>query len=363
MLFLSYRILALQEYIYEQLNQLKQLGLIAVLFMYTAIPGLVLLLFLALGKVVTQDPELGLLLTVCLIVAQTEISAALVNGVTNSKNRLFQRGLVGKLQRISADVLLSLTTNLVFLLCLPLLMSLGLDRWLDTAHFLFFIAIVVLSGLLATLKPAHAKSHVIGLLVISLFINTSLNYLLLATLVWQILLFVLPAGLLTNLTTSFKLGFWPSFHWYNLGQLWWRGLFITALIACANVLYVNRPDLGFFIHCFISPFVLYIATSQQLNQNECVKQYQLWLNSLGSPKPLLRSQFIAPLVLGIVGLVYLQLMTVHLMSLTVFFFALLLGVYTAYKHIKLFAIAWFAVNSAAVTINYWLYIGPWCLTS
>ena len=81
MLFIAYRTHALQEYISEQLSQLKQLGLIAMLFMYTAIPGLVLLLFLALGKVLINDPDLGLILTVCLIVAQTEMSSALIKGI------------------------------------------------------------------------------------------------------------------------------------------------------------------------------------------------------------------------------------------------------------------------------------------
>ena len=69
--FFHYRVSALRVYLAEQLVQLKQLGIITMLFMYSALPGIALLVYLALGKILTQDREYAALLAVCLLIAQS----------------------------------------------------------------------------------------------------------------------------------------------------------------------------------------------------------------------------------------------------------------------------------------------------
>ncbi|WP_372771224.1 DUF6136 family protein [Pseudoalteromonas sp.] len=352
--FLRYRFSAFHHFIAEQLGQLKQLGTILVLFMYTAVAGLVLLVYLALGKILVAD-ELAKVLVVALIVAQSELSVALSQGATDNKHRLFQRTLVKRFMRNVADIVMGLAGNLLFLLCLPLLLSIELDKWQQAGHFLIFCLCLFASGLVATFKPARIKSYSICVIVLPMLFDWQLVTLLNTYLLLLTVIFLLPSQQYVNLRIKLPLGFWLSYHWHNLAEIWWRLLLLLALLVSANVLYTERPVLDFFIHCFISPFVVYIASSQQLNQNEYVAQHVHYINSMGTPKKLLIGQFLAPSSLLLIGLLPLQSITLELPSLVIFTVSGILAILFAKRKPTHYALGWFVISGITITLSYWLH--------
>lgn len=353
--FLEYRITAFHHYIAEQLGQLKQLGVILALFMYTAFPAFILLIYLALGKVMAQDPTLSVLLSVALIVMQSELSVALSKGALDIKHRLYQLSFASKGMRVLCDYALALLGNLVFLLSVPLLLSLGLSKWQQGLHFVLFSMCVLGSGVVATFKPTRIKLYIISVILLPVLFDLSLLSLLNSYIALLVGVAFWPKGVGFKKLTGFNFGFWVSYHCHAFAEIWWRVLMLLALWVCANVLSLERPDLGFFVHCFISPFIVYIASSQQLNQNECVLQYKLWLNSLCNARTLVHGQYIVPMGLAMIGLMGLQLIVVSLQSLLVFAIAGALTIAVARYKPTHYALGWFVINGIMVTINYWVY--------
>mgnify|MGYP000144437262 FL=1 len=353
--FFEYRIAAFHHYIAEQLGQLKQLGVILALFMYTAFPALILLIYLALGKVMTQDPRSSILLSVALIVMQSELSVALSKGALDVKHRLYQRSFSSKSMRALCDYTLALAGNLVFILSVPLLLSLDLSKWQQGLHFVLFCICVLGSGFVATLKPTRIKLYVITVILLPVLFDLSLLSLLTSYIALLVSVAFWPNNLAFKRLTRLNLGFWVSYHCYAFAEIWWRVLMLLALWVFANVLNLQRPDLGFFVHCFISPFIVYIASSQQLNQNECVIQYKLWLNSLRNANTLVYGQYFVPMCLAVIGLISLQLIVVSVQSLIIFAVASALTIAVAKYKPTHYALGWFVINGLMVTINYWVY--------
>lgn len=353
--FFEYRITAFHHFIAEQLGQVKQLGVILALFMYTAFPALILLIYLALGKVMTQDPRLSILLSVALIVMQSELSVALSKGALDIKHRLFQRSFASKAMRALCDYVLALAGNLIFILSVPLLLSLDFSKWQQGLHFVLFSICMLGSGFVATLKPTRIKLYVITVILLPVLFDLSLLWLLTSYIALLVGVAFWPNSLAFKRLTKFNLGFWVSYHSHAFAEIWWRVLMLLALWVFANVLNLQRPDLGFFVHCFISPFIVYIASSQQLNQNECVLQYKLWLNSLRNANTLVYGQYVVPMSLAVVGLMSLQLIVVSLQSLIIFAIASALTIAFAKYKPTHYALGWFVINGLMVTINYWVY--------
>jgi hypothetical protein len=265
-LFIAYRFKALQRFIFEQLDQLYQLGVLVSLVLYTALPGLVLIIYLALGKLVVNDPDLALLLCVSLIVFQTELSTALSEGVRDTRNRLFQRSLLGLWHLILLDTVFGLLTNVVFLLCLPLLYSMGLDRLEQASHFLLFITVIVLSGLCATFKPQVTKVYIIIVVLCACLLPLSFSAFLIVCIACLLIALCLPLRHL--LGQQWDLGFWCGYHRHNFAEIWWRILLLAGLVMCAFVIFDARPDLGFFCALFnISISTLYSAESATQSQS------------------------------------------------------------------------------------------------
>ena len=354
--FFNYRTAAFNHYVMTQLSQLKQLGVILTLFMYTAVPGLILLIFLALGKVLTQDEQLGLTVALALIVGQLEISAALGEGVRDHAHRPFQRTLVSKAHRRFSDVVLGFASNPVLLFSVPLLLSLKLSQFTEAAPFIVFVTVVALSGLLATYFKDKAKLYICLLLVSNLLYQGDLLSSMLLSLCLLVLVFLLPQKWLSIGQLGKHFGFWLRFHIHTLDQLWWRLLAIFGLIVCAQILFVERPDLAFFIHCFISPFALYIACSQQLNQNDLLIQYAPWLHSLNNAKSLIRGQFTAPACLVFIALFGLQWISIDIISLVLFSASAFATIWFTCKKPSQFALGWFVINGVVLSVNYALYI-------
>ena len=352
--FFDYRVNAFKCYVSEQLGQLKQLGTILVLFMYTAVPGLILLIYLAFGKILVEDP-LAELLAIALIIAQSELSAALSQGARDIKHRHFQRTLVSRTIRKLADCSMALMGNLLFLLSLPLLLSIELAQWQQALHFIIFCLCLLSAGLLATAKPDRVKVYIIAVLLLSFLFDWTLLTLFSVNLVCLFVLFFCPTKGLFNLSPKFTLGFWFNYHWHHLAEVWWRLLLLFGLLASAGVMYSERPDLSFFIHCFISPFVVYIASSQQLNQNECVTQHAHYINSMGAPKRLLIEQFLAPSSLLLIGLLPLQSITLELPSLLIFTVSGILAILFAKRKPTHYALGWFVISGITITLSYWLH--------
>lgn len=349
-LFVAYRFKALQRFIFEQLDQLYQLGVLVSLVLYTALPGLVLIIYLALGKLVVNDPDLALLLCVSLIVFQTELSTALSEGVRDTRNRLFQRSLLGQWHLILLDTLFGLLTNVVFLLCLPLLYSMGLDRLEQASHFLLFITVIVLSGLFATFKPQVTKVYIFIVVLCACLLPLSFSAFLIVCIACLLIALCLPLRHL--LGQQWDLGFWCGYHRHNFAEIWWRILVLSGLVMCAFVIFDARPDLGVFVHCLISPFLLHIALSQQLNHNQLIAQYQIWFASLGQHTRLQYGQFFAPFGLCLLSLVSLQMIVESLLCFVAFSISGIVITIIAFKKPRHFSLAWFAINASAITMCY-----------
>ena len=148
------------------------------------------------------------------------------------------------------------------------------------------------------------------------------------------------------------LGFWCNYHIHNLAEIWWRLLVLSGLVMCAFVIFDARPDLGFFVHCLISPFLLYIALSQQLNHNQLIAQYQVWLASLGQHTRLKHGQFFVPLGLCVFSLISMQMIVESLPCFFAFSFSCIVITIVAFKKPRHFSLACFAINASAITLCY-----------
>ena len=156
---LAYRYRAFSESVGQLWQQFKQLGLLVVTIFYTALPGLVLLLFLGIGQVLESDKPSSFqaLIAWLLLLVQTVQFIVLSDAHQNRANRHFQRGLsISPWPRRWCDFILMAITHPLLWGAVIIFVTMDSQDMLEAKHFPLFILVQGLLAFVAGFRPFYA---------------------------------------------------------------------------------------------------------------------------------------------------------------------------------------------------------------
>lgn len=346
--FLIYRYNAYQQGLNDLLEQIKQFGLMIVLLFYTAIPGVFLLAFFWLGKVVqVEGQDNGSMLHAwSLLVLQTVIIGILKPAILDTKHRTYQHSLVdGPVLMKLADFGLMMLTHAPFWMSIYLAFSMEPGKLNKAPQFIAFLALQV--------GFAYVALHHLRRVALCLVIGFGLLWIAPTALIWIVgitlslcILTVLPKSIkpkhwiLLDLTTSQIWQIWVVWALNNAILLLWRVVFSVVIVASLDVVVVARPDLEVVIAPFSLALCLFVWGSLVFTTKPVVKEYVSYWRSVDKEKQVYRQFFIIhTIILAIVWLVLFSFYSNNLL-LPYYLPSLFLFVWLAWRSAKLFAVAW-----------------------
>lgn len=346
--FLSYRYNAYQQGLSDLFEQIKQFGLMVVLLFYTAIPGLFLLAFFWLGKVVqVEGQENGSMFHAwSLLVLQTVIIGILKPAILDTKHRTFQHALVHSRVVIKlADFALMLLSHVPFWMSMYLALSMEPNKLNKAPQFIAFLALQIGFG--------YFVLHHFLRVLLCLIIGFGLLWIAPTALIWSaaialclLILTVLPHSirpkhlLFIDLTTSQIWQIWVVWALNNVMLLLWRVICCVVIIASLNVVVVARPDLEVVIAPLSLAICLFIWGSLIFTTKPVVQDYVLYWRSINKENQVYRQFFfIHTTILAIVWWILFSYYSNNLL-LPFYLPSLFLFVWSAWRSARLFAVLW-----------------------
>lgn len=263
--FYQYRALAFNQQISLLSHQIKQLLGMLFVVLYSASPGVILLIFLALGKIIKSDGgsvnQVGI--AWCFLVVQTVFFYALRHAILNTEQRYFQLSIAKSRWWIWLVDCRNLMFTHVFLWCsLFLLGTMNSSQLSQNMHFIVFTALQLLLGILSLYRMQQTVMFCLcSAVLVAVFPNLSPFSMLLG---WFILLlgccFVPSINWQTTLSVKNMKGFWLSFYSHHYQVLLWRLACGVVIVTSMLVLERERPDLNYY-SAYFSYFTLLLLVA------------------------------------------------------------------------------------------------------
>ena len=349
--FLSFRYLAYTTALKSMLSQLKSFSLLFALVLGPAFLGLVLLLFLGLGKIVDSHaaPAYGAKLAVVYLLLESAMLWAMTPAIKNAQNRAFQRSLFKSSWRVCVDCKLLFLSNAWLIASLLIAMDLSLKQWLQVPHFLLFMLLQWFCGVFVLYRPCALfysllLSSVLVLLPVSL---TSLQY----------FLGFCCSTLIPSVRISHKLKvhslalFWLSYFLQNSWSLIWRGSVLLACLLALLQLIAVRSDFSDLIQAVAFSVCVLLASSLHFDCMTVFNKYRLFFQSANLGKQFYISQFLPSLIFFAVALVVLiSMLGTNLSYIPIGAVWCVLQQYLAQKKPAQFALVWFFITIGIVLL-------------
>lgn len=353
--FLSYRYLAYTTTLKSMLSQLKSFSLLFALVLGPAFLGMVLLLFLGLGKIVDSHaaPAYGAKLAVVYLLLESVMLWAMAPAIKNEKNRAFQRSLYISYWRVCADCKFLLLSNAWLIASLLIAIDLSLKQWLQVPHFLLFMLLQWLCGVFVLYKPrallySLLLSSVLVLLPISL---SSMQYFLGFVVIFGCSTLLPPVRMSHKLKVHSLALFWLSYFIQHSWSLIWRGSVLLACLLALLQLIAVRNDFSDLIQAVAFSVCVLLTSSLQFDCLAVFKKYRLFFQSNNQDKPFYISQFLPSLIFFAVALI---VVTSMLGTNMIYFFIgavwCVLQQYLAQKKPAQFALVWFFITIGIVLL-------------
>lgn len=352
--FFVYRWQAYKRHLMTLYQQIKQFGLLFIAVLGTALPSIILLGFLGLGRVI-ESPNTALESVYAawlILTAQTVWLYFLKVAIKDTLHRLFQYQLGTNKQAVCADFLLLLISNPFLLASLFLLLTMQSWQIAQAPHFIVFIGLQLISSLLVLYRLVY---WVVGLcisLIVMAFLPDNINLLLgQMTFVVSLLAGVAVRAIASKLpqqngltnTVNLPL-FWLAFFVRHSQYLLWRSALVVSVLMAAALSTQQRPDLSLLFAKLSVSLLLVLTSSLQFSCSALYNKYAVFFLSVNKKSLFYLSHFVPPLVfymLSVNGLVWLFGFNWFVL-VSVFFVLALQGVVA--KKPAHFAVAWLVIS-------------------
>lgn len=353
--FLAYRYLAYTTNLKSMLSQLKSFSLLLALLLGPAFLGMVLLLFLGLGKIVDShaEPASGAKLALVYLLLESVMLWAMAPAIKNVQNRAFQRSLYKSSWRVCVDCKLLFLSNVWLIASLLIAVDLSLKQWLQVPHFMVFVFLQWLCGVFVLYRPialfySLLISSVLILLPVSL---SSLQYYLGFIAIFSCSTLIPSVRISHKLKVhSFAL-FWLSYFLQHSWCLIWRGSVLVACLFSLLQLITIRSDFSDLIQAVALSVCVLLTSSLQFDCMAVFKKYRLFFQSNNQDKLFYVSHFIPSLIFFAVALmVVISMLGTNLIYIPIGAGWCLLQQYIAQKKPAQFALVWFFITIGIVLL-------------
>jgi hypothetical protein len=305
--FMDYRFQAYKTELTQLLLQLKSFGLLFLVVLGSSILGLILLLFLGLGKIIDSSdaPQCGAQMAWLYFLLQSVMLSAMKSAIKNSAQRTFQQTLVKQYWLGLMDIKLLLLSHGWLIASLVIAVDLSINQWLKVPHFLVFILLQFILGILCLYKPL---ALVYGFLLSAIWLMLPFDV---TPLIYQcgfVLLFALstsmaPFNFSAKLDLSSLRGFWLMFFIHNSWTLIWRGALLLCVFMASEVLLQERANLAVIFSILSLAFVVLFSSSLQFDCSRLHQQYNVFFKMQNKQTAFFASQFIPSLAMLLPALI------------------------------------------------------------
>jgi len=282
--FMDYRYQTYKTELTQLLLQLKNFGLLFLVVLGSAMLGMILLLFLGLGKIIDSSdaPQYGAQMAWLYLLLQSVMLSAMKSAIKNTAQRAFQQTLVKWYWLGFMDIKLLLLSN----------------GWL-------FLLLQFVLGILCLYKPI---ALVYGFLLSAMWLILPFDV---SPLIYQcgfVLLFALstlmvPFNFAAKLEMSSLTGFWLMFFIHNSWTLIWRGALLLSLFMAFEVLRQERANLAAIFSILSFAFVVLFSSSLQFDCSQLHQKYSVFFKMQNKQTAFFIGQFVPSLIVLLLSLI------------------------------------------------------------
>ncbi len=345
---MGYRLRAFLYQLKLLLEQLRQFGLMVLLFAGPALPSVLFLLVLALGLIVRNQggsQETIELILLCLA-GQGMLTWTLRSAMLDLQHRQFGLSLAASKRLCTAmDVLLSWLLNPLLLASLAIAGAMNWEQHMHAQHFIPFIMLQVFFGILMLYRPGEGMSALVaGGFICLLPIGLMQSLALLAMIFSLAAVFSLP-NLKSEIQVRGMTGFWLQFLHASYSRVLWRIVLAVLLVSAVGVISRHRPDFANAITLIAAMVTALLLSSIQFDVDKKVREWQRFFTQLGKERALKFSQYAVSLVFVTVGgLVFFAIFR-HLPAALALLLVAVVLLWFATKRPALYAPAWFFTSA------------------
>ncbi|MGO3423952.1 MAG: DUF6136 family protein [Pseudoalteromonas distincta] len=305
--FMEYRFQAYKIELTQLLQQLKNFGLLFLVVLGSGMLGMILLLFLGLGKTIdgSAAPQYGGQMAWLYLLLQSVMLSAMKSVIKNSQQRHFQRTIVRANWLKFMDIKLLLLSNGWLLTSVVIALDLTLSQWLRAPHFVLFMLLQFGLGVLCLYKP---RALIYGLVFTAILVLLPINIAPLAYHCGFIILFtlsmLLPAiSLSDQLSVKSLFTFWLSFFIQHSWVLVWRVALLLCMFMAITTLLHERADLAAIFSVIATAFMVLFTSSLQFYCGKLHERYQLFFQANNQLWLFFISQFIPSCLFFLITLI------------------------------------------------------------
>ncbi|KPH94021.1 hypothetical protein AMS58_13765 [Pseudoalteromonas porphyrae] len=298
--FMDYRYQAYKNELAQLLVQLKNFGLLFFVVLGSAMLGMILLLFLGLGKIIdsADAPQHGAQMAWLYLLLQSVMLSAMKSAIKNSQQRLFQRTIVKSGWLKLMDIKLLLLSNGWLVASAVIAFDLTLTQWLKAPHFILFMSLQFGLGILCLY---NSRALTIGFLLSAILVCVPVEiqpliYHLGFVLLFTLSLFIPQVALGARLSVSSLLSFWVMFFVNHTWVLVWRCALLLCVFMASSTLLHERPDLAEIFTILALAFIVLFTSSLQFDCGKLHEKYQLFFKANNQARRFFISQFVPSMI-------------------------------------------------------------------
>ncbi|NWL15898.1 hypothetical protein FHG08_09230 [Pseudoalteromonas sp. Scap03] len=344
--FMGYRYLAYNQELKQLLLQLKSFGLLFLVVLGSSMLGLILLLFLGLGKIIDSSaaPQYGAQMALFYLLLQSVMFSAMKSAIKNSQQRLFQQTIARSVWLYLVDIKLLTLSNAWLIASVLIALDLTLSQWVKVPHFVVFMLLQFSLGVLCIYKPsALIYGFIFSTILVCVPIYMQpLTYHIGFALLFTLSLFVPVVNVNGRIAVSSIFGFWFCYLLNHSWVLVWRVSLLLCIFMASAALINERADLVPILVVLTMAFIVLFSSSLQFDCGKVHEQYRLFFKTCQRELAFYISQFLPSLLLFLVATISYSVIFGHI-HIALFFIGnmwCVIQVYFAQKKPAHYALVW-----------------------
>ncbi|WP_368485453.1 DUF6136 family protein [Pseudoalteromonas sp. SD03] len=344
--FMDYRYQAYKTELTQLLLQLKSFGLLFLVVLGSSVLGLILLLFLGLGKIIDSSaaPQYGAQMALFYLLLQSVMLSAMKSAIKNSKQRLFQQTIARSVWLYLVDIKLLTLSNAWLIASVLIALDLTLSQWVKVPHFIVFMLLQFSLGVLCLYKTsALVYGFLFSTILVLVPIHMQpLNYHMGFALLFALSLFVLVVNVNGRIAVSSLLGFWFCYLLNHCWTLVWRVSLLLCVFMASAALINERADLVPILVILAMAFIVLFSSSLQFDCGRVYEQYRLFFKTCEQERAFYISQFLPSILLFLLATISYSVIFghTHIVLFVIGNMWCVLQVYLAQKKPAHYALVW-----------------------
>ena len=344
--FMDYRYQAYKTELTQLLLQLKSFGLLFLVVLGSSVLGLILLLFLGLGKIIDSSaaPQYGAQMALFYLLLQSVMLSAMKSAIKNSKQRLFQQTIARSVWLYLVDIKLLTLSNAWLIASVLIALDLTLSQWVKVPHFIVFMLLQFSLGVLCLYKTsALVYGFLFSVILVCVPIHMQpLTYHMGFTLLFALSLFVPVVNVNGRIAVSSLLGFWFCYLLNHCWTLVWRVSLLLCVFMASAALINERADLVPILVILAMAFIVLFSSSLQFDCGRVYEQYRLFFKTCEQERAFYISQFLPSILLFLLSTISYSVIFgyTHIVLFVIGNMWCVLQVYLAQKKPAHYALVW-----------------------